>query len=110
VGIITSENTNIVSNRAKKLKVDFLHQGVEHNGKLDIVKKICKSEKIDLENVAYIGDDVNCKELLAVVGFAACPHDAVESVKNIPNIRVLTKKGGCGVVREFIDLIIKAKN
>jgi len=41
---------------------------------------------------------------------AACPHDAVESVKNIPNIRVLTKKGGCGVVREFIDLIIKAKN
>ena len=107
VGIITSENTNIVSNRAKKLKVDFLYQGVEHNGKLDVVKKICKSEKIDLENVAYIGDDVNCKELLAAVGFAACPHDAAESVKNIPNIRVLTKKGGYGAVRELVDIILQ---
>jgi len=109
VGIITSEKTNIVSNRAKKLKVDFLYQGVEHNGKLDVVKKICKSEKIDLENVAYIGDDLNCKELLAAVGLAACPYDATESVKNIPNIKVLTKKGGHGVVRELIDIILQRK-
>jgi len=107
VGIITSENTDIVSNRAEKLKVDFLYQGVEHNGKLDIVKKICKSEKINLKNVAYIGDDINCMELLTEVGLSACPYDATESVKNIPNIKVLTKKGGDGVVRELIDIILQ---
>jgi len=63
-GIITSENTKIVQNRAKKLKVDYLYQGLEHMGKLDIVKEICKKENITLDEVAYIGDDINCKELL----------------------------------------------
>jgi len=109
VGIITSENTSLVSKRAEKLKVDFLYQGVEHRGKLDIVKKICKSEKINLHNVAYIGDDLNCIELLNSVGLSACPSDASINVKNIPNIKVLTKKGGDGVVRELIDIILQRK-
>ena len=105
-GIITSENTNIVSNRAKKLKVDYLYQGLEHNGKLDIVKEICKKENISLIEVAYIGDDVNCKELLLNVGLAACPNNAVKEIKSIPNIIKLSKDGGFGAVREFIDKIL----
>jgi len=102
-GIITSENTKIVENRAKKLKVDYLYQGLEHKGKLDIAKEICKKENISLSEVAYIGDDINCKELLENVGLAACPANALEDVKNIPNIIKLSKKGGEGVVREFIS-------
>ena len=105
-GIITSENTNIVSNRAKKLKVDYLYQGLEHNGKLDIVKEICKKESISLMEVAYIGDDVNCKELLLNVGLAACPNNAVKEIKSIPNIIKLSKDGGFGAVREFIEEIL----
>jgi YrbI family 3-deoxy-D-manno-octulosonate 8-phosphate phosphatase len=105
-GIITSENTNIVSNRAKKLNVDYLYQGLEHNGKLDIVKEICKKENISLIEVAYIGDDVNCKELLLNVGLAACPNNAVKEIKSIPNIIKLSKDGGFGAVREFIEEIL----
>lgn len=103
-GIITSENTKIVANRAKKLKIDFLYQGVEHKGKLDIAKEICKELDISLDEVAYIGDDINCKELLSNVGFAACPANALDEIKNIPNIIKLSKSGGDGAVREFIDL------
>ena len=44
-GIITSENTKIVKNRAKKMKVDYLYQGFEHKGKLEIAKDICKKRK-----------------------------------------------------------------
>ena len=33
-GIITSEKTNIVKNRAKKIKADYLYQGLEHKEKL----------------------------------------------------------------------------
>ena len=40
-GIITSENTEIVSKRANKLKVDFLIQGAANRGKLDAIKEIC---------------------------------------------------------------------
>lgn len=102
-GIITSEDTKIVENRAKKLKVDFLYQGLEHKGKLEIAKEICDKLDITLDEVAYIGDDINCKELLSNVGFAACPFNAVVEVKNLDDIIKLSKNGGEGVVREFIE-------
>ena len=105
-GIITSENTKIVENRAKKLKVDYLYQGLEHKGKLDIAKEICEKENISLQEVAYIGDDINCKELLQSVGFAACPANAINEIKNIPNITKLLKSGGDGAVREFVGIIL----
>jgi N-acylneuraminate cytidylyltransferase len=105
-GIITSENTKIVTNRAKKLKVDYLYQGLEHKGKLDIVKEICEKEGITLSEVAYIGDDINCKELLESVGLAACPANAHKAIKEIPKILQLSKKGGDGAVREFVDEIL----
>ena len=101
-GIITSENTKIVANRAKKLKVDFLYQGLEHKGKLDVAKEICKELNISLDEVAYIGDDINCKELLSSVGIAACPLNALEEIKNIPNVIKLSTSGGDGAVREII--------
>lgn len=102
-GIITSENTKLVENRAKKMKVDYLYQGLEHKGKLDIAKEICEKENITLQEVAYIGDDINCKELLQSVGLAACPQNALDEIKNISNIIKLSKSGGDGAVREFVN-------
>ncbi|MEM8527309.1 MAG: HAD family hydrolase [Bacteroidota bacterium] len=105
--IITSENTKMVERRAKKLKVDYLFQGKAHGGKLTAIQQICEAENIALHEVAYIGDDINCKEALAKVGLAACPDNALPTVKTIPNIIQLSKKGGEGVVREFYELHIK---
>ena len=106
-GIITSENTKIVANRAAKLKIDYLCQGSMAEGKLECVKKICSDLNIGLEEVAYIGDDVNCYNLLSAVGLKACPKDACEIIKSIPGIQVMTKNGGEGCVREFISMILK---
>lgn len=104
-GIVTSEDTNIVSKRAAKLKVDYLYQGKKHDGKLSVVKEICEKERVSLDEVAYIGDDINCFELLSSVGYAACPANAVDKIKSIPHIIQLNKKGGNGVVREFITFL-----
>lgn len=106
VGIITSENTKIVENRAKKLKADFLYQGKRDAGKLAVAEEICAKMEISLDEVAYIGDDINCYELLSHVGIAACPSDACDAVKGIPSIQRMTKKGGEGCVREFIEMIL----
>ena len=106
-GIITSEDTKIVENRAKKLKADFLYQGKRNGGKLTVAKEICERLGITLDEVAYIGDDVNCVELLEAVGVKACPADACEAVKKIADIRVMTKTGGNGCVREFIEKILR---
>ena len=105
VGIVTSENTQMVERRAAKLKVDYLRQGKRDGGKLAVVKEICDEMGISLQEVAYIGDDVNCKELLSAVGVAACPADAMKEIKNISNIKVMSRKGGEGCVREFVELI-----
>ena len=102
--IITSENTPIVKKRADKLKVDYL--SMENWTKLDFVKSICKELKISLDEVAYIGDDINDIELLTAVKYKACPSDAVKKVKSIKDIIVLENKGGDGAVREFIELLI----
>lgn len=105
-GIITSEDTKMVERRYNKLKLDYLYQGKREGGKLASAKEICELEGITLAEIAYIGDDVNCLELLSNVGIAACPANALDAVKNIPGIIQLKKKGGEGCVREFVEMII----
>ena len=100
-----SYNKEINRKRAKKLGLDFDFHGAQD--KLQIVKDLCVKENIKLNEVAYIGDDINCFELLSNVGFAACPNNAIDKIKSIPNIIQLSKNGGNGVVREFIDLILQ---
>ena len=105
VGIITTEDRQLNRNRAQKLSLDFDFHGADD--KLKIVKELCKKQNINLNQVAYIGDDVNCLELLSNVGFPACPKNAVDKIKSIPNIIQLSQNGGSGVVREFVEIIIK---
>lgn len=109
-GIITTEQTKIVERRATKLKIDYLYQGKGFDGKLSAALEICAKENITIKEVAYIGDDVNCIELLKEAGIAACPANSVKKVKEISNIIHLGKNGGDGAVREFIDMILDSEN
>ena len=103
MGIITGENTQIVQRRADKLKVDYCYLGVKD--KLSVVKNLCKELSITLAQVAYIGDDLNDMDVLSKVGFAGVPVSAPEYVKQLANVP-LSKKGGEGVFREFVEMII----
>jgi YrbI family 3-deoxy-D-manno-octulosonate 8-phosphate phosphatase len=107
--IITSEDTEIVKRRAEKLKVDFLVQGKRDGGKLESANKICTELGIGIENVAYIGDDINCKELLQKAGIKACPSSARKVIKSISGINIMKAKGGEGCVREFVEMVLNAK-
>ena len=103
VGIITGEKTHIVERRARKLGIDYLNQGVDN--KLIVAQKICEQLNLGLEEVAYIGDDINDIELLRSVGKSFCPSSAPEYVKK--NVDVVTvKKGGEGAFREMVELLI----
>lgn len=104
--IVTSEDRELNRRRAEKLKVDFLVQGKREGGKVAAVAEIVKELGISMAEVAYIGDDVNCIELLSSVGCAACPLDACEKVKENPGIVVMTKRGGEGCVREFCEMVL----
>ena len=105
VGIITTEDTILNRRRSKKLGLDFDFHGALD--KLQVIKDFCAKEKVKLKEIAYIGDDINCFDLLTNVGLAACPKNAVNKIKSISNIIQLNKKGGEGVVREFVELILE---
>ena len=102
VGIITGEDTEIVARRAAKLKIDYLFQGVKN--KLEVAENLCKELNISLDEVAYIGDDLGDIELLKNVGISATPNSAPEYVKKYSQM-VMTKNGGEGVIREFVEKI-----
>ena len=57
-GIITTENTTIVERRAAKLKIDYVYQGAGFKGKLAAAMEICVKENITLNEVAYIGEQM----------------------------------------------------
>jgi YrbI family 3-deoxy-D-manno-octulosonate 8-phosphate phosphatase len=90
----------IVRNRAKTLGVEHVYVGPR--AKLDVLAEWCREFGLNMEQVAYVGDDINDLEVIAAVGFSACPADAVEAVKKQVNL-VLTRNGGHACIREFVD-------
>ncbi len=107
VAIITGRKSRLVEKRAEELGIQYVFQGI-HN-KVIKLNELLNELGLSYEETAYIGDDINCKELLSHVGFAACPANAQEQIKNISGILILNKCGGDGAVREFIELLIKRK-
>lgn len=127
-GILTSENTAIVLNRARKLGLDYLYMGVgrqkDHcdvvrhapasaepltlpfRTKLDACRDICRELGIGIDEVCYVGDDINDIDLLREAGIAACPANAIGRVKSIDNIIRLARNGGEGALRELADRLI----
>ena len=104
--IITSETRSLNQRRAGKMQVDYFCQGMRDGGKVAVANKLCAELGITLDEVAYIGDDINCLDLLSCVGLAACPADAHVIIRNLVGIKVMSHKGGKGCVREFIETFI----
>lgn len=104
VGIITSENTEIVNRRANKLKVDYLFQGI--HDKLNVAQKLCDELGVQLSEVAYIGDDIGDIKLLKSVGVAGVPANAPSYIKKYSHFK-LVKCGGEGAFREFVEAIFQ---
>jgi YrbI family 3-deoxy-D-manno-octulosonate 8-phosphate phosphatase len=104
VAIISSGfKVEMVKSRAELLGIQRCYVG--RDPKMQILEGYCKEMGIELENVALVGDDINDLEMIRKIGFSACPSDAVNAVKTQVDI-VLSKKGGEGCVREFIDTYI----
>lgn len=103
VGILTGEDTNIVKRRADKLKIDYLYLGCKD--KVEIAQNLCTQLGIEMSEIAYIGDDLNDIQLLKLVGWSGAPSSAPEYIRKLTNVS-LSKKGGEGVFREFVEIII----
>jgi len=102
-GIITGEESNIVRKRAKKIGVNEVLLGVID--KVAAITRLCEKHGINLDNVAYIGDDLNDLDAIKTVGFGICVCNAVDDVKKAADF-VTKTAGGNGSVREAAELVM----
>lgn len=102
-GIITGENNDIIRRRANKLKIDELHMGVKD--KLELITNLCSRYNLSLDNVAYVGDDINDIDVIKNVGFGCSVNDAINVVKDSAKY-IAKRNGGDGAVREIIDIVL----
>ena len=100
--ILSTEKNTVVSARAQKLQISVL-QGAEN--KVAGIQEIIKKENCKLENILYVGNDLNDYRVMDICGFTACPADSHKKIKQISSI-VLKTNGGFGVVRELLEDVL----
>lgn len=106
VALISGENSEILKRRAEKLRIENVFVGVED--KLRTLQAFTDSRRISLEEVAYVGDDLNDLPALRAVALPIAVADAVPQVLKAA-AWVTSRRGGDGAVREVCDRILSVR-
>ena len=107
IGIITGRVSESVALRAAELGVDELVQDV-HARKLPALRRILEARAIDFSEAAFVGDDLPDLGVMRAVGLPVAVANSTEEVFRVARVR-LTRSGGAGAVREFAELLLKAR-
>lgn len=101
--VMTSENSKVVEQRMKKLKIKNVYLGVKD--KYSFLEKICTEKNISPKEIAYIGDDINDLSNMLRCGWSFCPSNATKPIKYHADI-TLNHKSAEGAIREASEFII----
>ena len=108
VAVISGRSSEAVSVRCTELGI---RSELIILGSKDKVSDLERIEEmldiVDLE-VAAMGDDLPDLPMLERAVFTACPADAAPEVMAVCDL-VCGANGGCGAVREFVELILKVQ-
>lgn len=107
IGIITGRVSESVALRAAELGVDELVQDI-HARKLPALRRILEARAIDFSEAAFVGDDLPDLGVMRAVGLPVAVANSTEEVFRVARVR-LTRSGGAGAVREFAELLLKAR-
>lgn len=102
-GFITTEKSPIVDQRAKKLKIEKYIYGTHR--KVEAMQEFLSSEGLTMENVAFIGDELNDIKLLKAAGLSFAVGDADQRVMEVSDI-ICEHKGGNGAFREAVEILL----
>ncbi|MEY2558851.1 MAG: 3-deoxy-D-manno-octulosonate 8-phosphate phosphatase phosphatase [Verrucomicrobiota bacterium] len=102
VALISGEQNALVDRYAAKLKITNVFQGCKD--KEAALRSFAESQQLQLENICFMGDDVNDLAAMKIAGFSSAPADAHEAA--IAAATYVTKRpGGRGAVRELLEFL-----
>jgi 3-deoxy-D-manno-octulosonate 8-phosphate phosphatase (KDO 8-P phosphatase) len=107
VGWVSNRPSLATEQRAKELKIDFLHQ--RDGNKVEAGAEIIRRADVSWEQVCFVGDDLVDLGVLSRAGVAAVVANGIDEAKALAHY-VTKAKGGEGAVREIAELILKAQN
>jgi 3-deoxy-D-manno-octulosonate 8-phosphate phosphatase (KDO 8-P phosphatase) len=105
-GIITKRRSETVALRARDLKIDHVHQGIQD--KATVVEEILKKEGLAGAQAAFVGDDVIDLPAMRRCGLAIAVKNARPEVKKEAHW-VTPHSGGDGAARDAVEYILKAQ-
>jgi 3-deoxy-D-manno-octulosonate 8-phosphate phosphatase (KDO 8-P phosphatase) len=105
-GIITKRISETVALRARDLKIDHVHQGIQH--KASVLAEILEKDGITADEAAFIGDDVIDLPAMRACGLAVAVKNARPEVKAEAHW-VTAHAGGDGAARDAVEYILKAQ-
>jgi 3-deoxy-D-manno-octulosonate 8-phosphate phosphatase (KDO 8-P phosphatase) len=103
IALMSGENSPLVDRLASKLGIGDVHKDCKD--KAGALRTFSERHGLRLQEICFIGDDVNDLSALSIVGLSACPADARPSIRK--SCQVVTKlTGGNGAVREVVDMLL----
>ena len=103
LALISGEDSPLVDRLAAKMGITDVYKNCKD--KAQALRSFADSRNLDLQEICFMGDDVNDLAALEIAGLAVAPADARPSV--IQKCSYVAKaKGGNGAAREVIDLIL----
>lgn len=94
VVIVSTEENPVVSQRARKMKVE-VRQGVQN--KQETLSEFARCKMVAKENIWAVGNDINDVSLFEAASFTICPKDSSTEIKEIANL-IIPIKGGEGIL------------
>ena len=107
VAIITGRESESVRIRGEELEVDAVIQDRQAR-KLPAFLDLLESEGLSPDECAFLGDDFPDLGVLRVVGLPVAVGNAVPEVRDACVLH-LERTGGRGAVREFAEILLKAR-
>ena len=105
-GLITRRASETVALRARDLKIEHVHQGIQD--KRACLEEIVRQEGLTLEEAAFVGDDIIDLPAMRAGGLAIATKNARVEVKKEAHY-VTPHAGGEGALRDAVEFILKAQ-
>ena len=105
-GLITKRISETVALRARDLRLEHVHQGIQD--KLSVFREIIKQEGLKANEVAFVGDDVIDLPVMWHCGLAIAVANARQEVMRDAHF-ITPHAGGDGALRDAVEYILKSQ-